>query len=58
LRDYWEETVAALLCDAADRIETLEAALREIADCYTLPAQNDYEMREIARAALKGETDD
>jgi len=57
LRDYWEETVAALLCDAADRIETLEAALRGIADCYTLPAQNDSEMREIARKALENNND-
>tara|TARA_R110000868_G_scaffold39017_2_gene136254 strand:- start:224 stop:424 length:201 start_codon:yes stop_codon:yes gene_type:complete len=39
--------------EAADRIEKLEAALREIADCVTLPAQNDFEMREIARKALE-----
>jgi hypothetical protein len=38
--------------EAADRIEQLEAALREIANCVTLPAQNDIEMREIACAAL------
>ena len=36
------------------RIEKLEAALREIVDCVTLPAQNDFEMREIARKALEG----
>ena len=36
------------------RIEALEAALREIGDCCTLPAQNDFEMREIARKALEG----
>ena len=35
------------------RIEKLEAALREIVDCVTLPAQNDFEMREIARKALE-----
>jgi hypothetical protein len=39
---------------ASDRIEELEAALREIGDCCTLPAQNDFEMREIARKALEG----
>jgi len=39
------------------RIEMLEAALREIADCCTLPAQNDSEMREIARKALEGKDD-
>ena len=37
------------------RIEKLEAALREIVDCVTLPAQNDFEMREIACKALEGE---
>jgi hypothetical protein len=42
---------------AADRIEKLETALREIADCVTLPAQNDIEMREIARKALEGKDD-
>ena len=36
-----------------DRIEELEAALREIVDCVTLPAQNDFEMREIVRKALE-----
>ena len=36
------------------RIEKLEAALREIVDCVTLPAQNDFEMREIARKTLEG----
>ena len=41
--------------EAADRIETLEAAMREIADCCTLPAQNDFEMRQIARKALEEE---
>ena len=35
------------------RIEELQAALREIVDCITLPAQNDCEMREIARKALE-----
>ena len=40
--------------EAADRIEKLEAALREIGDCCTLPAQNDFEMREIACKALEG----
>ena len=40
-----------------DHIEKLEAALREIADCVTLPAQNDCEMREIARKALEGKDD-
>jgi len=35
------------------RIEKLEAALREITDCCTLPAENDFEMREIARKALE-----
>jgi hypothetical protein len=44
-----------LMDAAADRIEKLEAALQEIADCCTLPAQNDYEMREIARKALEEE---
>ena len=39
------------------RIEALEAALREIGDCCTLPAQNDFEMREIARKALEGKDD-
>jgi len=43
--------------EAAKRIEKLEAALREIADCCTLPAQNDSEMREIARKALEGKDD-
>ena len=42
---------------SADRIEKLEAALREIADCVTLPAQNDCEMREIACKALEGKDD-
>ena len=42
---------------ASDRIEQLEAALREIGDCCTLPAQNDFEMREIARKALEGKDD-
>ena len=37
-----------------EEIEALEAALREIVDCVTLPAQNDFEMREIARKALEG----
>jgi len=45
--------------EAANHIEKLEAALREVADCYTLPAQNDYsEMREIARKALEEKKDD
>ena len=39
--------------EAADRIEQLETALREIKDCCTLPAQNDSEMREIAHKALE-----
>ena len=42
---------------AADRIEQLEAALREIADCCTLPAGNDFEMREIASKALEGKNE-
>ena len=42
---------------ASDRIEKLEAALREIGDCCTLPAQNDFEMREIARKALEKKND-
>ena len=42
---------------SADHIEKLEAALREIGDCCTLPAQNDFEMREIARKALEGKDD-
>ena len=33
-------------------IKELQAALREIGDCCTLPAQNDFEMREIACKAL------
>ena len=45
------------LANAANRIEKLEAALREIVDCVTLPAQNDFEMREIARKALEGKDD-
>lgn len=44
--------------DAELRIKKLEAALREIADCCTLPAQNDYGMREIARKALEEKKDD
>jgi hypothetical protein len=52
-RDAWRRA----LKPAADRIEKLEAALREIVDCCTLPAQNDYEMREIARKALEGKDD-
>jgi small-conductance mechanosensitive channel len=40
--------------DHLSRIEKLEAALRQIVDCCTLPAQNDCEMREIARKALEG----
>ena len=39
------------------RIEKLEAALREIVDCVTLPAQNDFEMRAIARKALEKKND-
>jgi hypothetical protein len=39
------------------RIKKLEAALREIGDCCTLPAQNDFEMREIACKALEGKDD-
>jgi len=52
LRDYWEETVAALLCDAADRIETLEAALREV-EKYPSPS-----LRKIASEALEEKKDD
>ena len=48
-----EETSSPLHVEAADRIEALEAALREIKDCCTLPAQNDSEMREIAHKALE-----
>lgn len=40
------------LTAAEKRNKELEAALREIANCVTLPAQNDIEMREIASAAL------
>ena len=51
LREYCDGN-NDLMDAAADRIEQLEKALRKIADCATLPAQNDIEMREIARAAL------
>ena len=47
-------TTKQICFDAANRIERLEAALREIGDCCTLPAQNDFEMREIACKALEG----
>lgn len=40
------------------RVYELEAALRKIANCVTLPAQNDIEMREIASAALGEKKDD
>jgi len=39
------------------RINEFEAALRKIADCCTLPAGNDFEMREIARKVLEGKDD-
>ena len=56
----WQEWLVhynALLLKRGRRIEKLEAALREIVDCVTLPAQNDFEMREIARKALEGRND-
>lgn len=40
------------LAAAHKRNKELETFLWEIANCVTLPAQNDIEMREIARAAL------
>ena len=70
LRDFWTKRFAligtgtrwefesdVLHTEAADRIEQLEAALREIEDCCTLPAGNDFEMRQIARKALEGKDD-
>jgi hypothetical protein len=60
MHDAAQITAALLHGDApwpTPRIEKLEAALREIADCCTLPAQNDFEMRQIARKALEGEDD-
>lgn len=48
--------------EAADRIETLEAALSRIYAWYpisvTQPHQTIDDMREFARAALAGETED
>ena len=52
-----ENLASDTMSDAIARIEQLEAALREIADCCTLPAQNDFEMRQIARKALEGKDD-
>ena len=62
LRYYLDETVAVLLCNAADRVETLEAALREIAD-GPRNVEKSYisllrEIRSKARAALEEKTDD
>ena len=54
LRQDLKDTAEAHSKQQRDRIETLEAALREIVDCCTLPAQNDCEMREIAGKALEG----
>ena len=57
LRYYLAETVAVLLCDAADRIEKLEAALRELStewDCCAVSKN----MKLIARKALEEKTDD
>jgi hypothetical protein len=51
------EKLEAELHNCFHRIEELQAALREIADCCTLPAQNDSEMREISRKALEGKDD-
>jgi hypothetical protein len=56
--ELWREEAWELhgkLRAAETRIKKLEAALREIADCCTLPAQNDFEMRQIARKALEEE---
>jgi len=61
-KEKWQDDdIWSVLDQAADkieldaiRIEKLEAALREITDCCTLPAENDFEMREIARKALEG----
>jgi hypothetical protein len=53
-RERHIEQLEAELYSCFHRIEELQAALREIGDCCTLPAQNDFEMREIARKALEG----
>jgi hypothetical protein len=55
---YYEDIIAA----AADRIEEMEAALRKI-ETLELDPRNSGQMwvealRQIARAALKGKTDD
>ena len=62
LRYYLDETAAVLLCNAADRVETLEAALREIAD-GPQNVEKSYisllrEIRSKARAALEEKTND
>ena len=54
---YWLARYNKVLSDRERRIERLEAALREIVDCCTLPAQNDFEMRQIARKALERKND-
>jgi hypothetical protein len=50
-----ENLASDAMSEAVSRIEKLEAALRMVVDCVTLPAQNDCEMREIARKALEGD---
>ena len=60
VRYYWEETAAAFLCDAADRIETLEAALREV-EKYSSPYSSQMwvqTLRKIASEALEEKKDD
>jgi hypothetical protein len=68
LRDAWTEDGVSnefdedVLLISADRIEELEAALREI-ETLELDPRNSGQMwvealRQIARAALKGKTDD
>jgi hypothetical protein len=56
LRDQWEATPPDICHAAADRIEALEAALREIADeknwTEWLGWNGDEEPQDIARAAL------
>ena len=50
-----KEELEAEITALRARLAEVEGALREIVDCVTLPAQNDFEMREIARKALEGE---
>jgi hypothetical protein len=54
---YDDDMTLASIVRVIKREELLDESADEIVDCVTLPAQNDFEMREIARKALEGEDD-